>query len=98
MYFQPANPGDNGAVFMTAAEISAKLVDYGSIKKPADIRKLGVILQRLGYCQRRLGHKGTRGYVVYLTQDIDNQRKMKAREAVDEDKKANSADNADNIF
>ncbi len=98
VYFQPANPGDNGAVFMTAAEISAKLVDYGSIKKPADIRKLGVILQRLGYCQRRLGHKGTRGYVVYLTQDIDNQRKMKAREAVDEDKKANSADNADNIF
>ncbi len=98
VYFQPANPGDNGAVFMTAAEISAKLVDYGSIKKPADIRKLGVILQRLGYCQRRVGHHGTRGYVVFLKQDIDNQRKIQAREAYSEEEQKTTADNADNRF
>ena len=82
VYFQPANPGDNGAVFMSAAEISAKLIDYGSIKKPLAINKLGVVLKKQGYCQYRRGSKGTRGYVVYMMQDLDNQRKTAAREAI----------------
>ena len=52
----------------------------------------------MGYCQRRIGHKGTRGYVVYMTQDLDNQRKTQAREAYIENVEPNNADNADNVF
>ena len=83
VYFQPANPGDNGAVFMTAAEISAKLVDYGSIKKPLALNKLGTVLRKAGYTPRK-AHGGRHGFVVYIRQDIDNQRKIEARDAVEE--------------
>ena len=83
VYFAPANPGDNGAVFMTAAEISAKLVDYGSIKKPLALNKLGTVLRKAGYTPRK-AHGGRHGFVVYIRQDIDNQRKIEARDAVEE--------------
>ena len=81
VYFAPANPGDNGAVFMTTAEISAKLVDYGSIKKPLALNKLSTVLQRNGFTLKRTHTK--KGFVVTLIQDTDNQRKVEAREAVD---------------
>ena len=97
VYFQPANPGDNGAVFMSAAEISAKLIDYGSIKKPLAINKLGVVLKKQGYCQYRRGSKGTRGYVVYMMQDLDNQRKTAAREAIPTEE-TDSTDSSDSTL
>ncbi len=80
VYFQPANPGDNGAVFMSAAEISSLLVSYGNIRKPLDIRQVGAVLQKNGFVQRRL-HGGKRGYVVLQIQDLNNKRKLEAREA-----------------
>ena len=92
VYFQPANPGDNGAVFMTAAEISQRLIDFGSIRRPLPINKLGTVLRKLGYCPRRNGHNRTRGYVVYMIQDIDNQRKIAARDAEEAISHADSAD------
>ena len=101
VYFSPAKPGDTGAVFMTTAEISAKLCDWGSIKHPMDVRSLGKLIQSMGFEPYRSGTLG-RGYVVYINQDLDNQRKKQAREAV---KIANSnksssdnSDNSDNIF
>ena len=48
----------------------------------------------MGYCQRRIGHKGTRGYVVFMTQDLDNQRKTAAREAIP----ADDTDGTDDVF
>ena len=98
VYFQPANPGDNGAVFMTTAEISQRLIDYGSIRRPLPLNKLGAVLKKLGYCPRRNGHNRTRGYVVLVVQDIDNQRKIAAQDAEEEALQMNSADDADTIF
>lgn len=101
VYFSPAKPGDAGAVFMTTAEISAKLCDWGSIKHPMDVRSLGKLIQSMGFPQYRVGHKCVRGYVVYVNQDLDNQRKMQAREAVEINNSicnAGNADMADNIF
>ena len=87
VYFQPANPGDNGAEFMSAAEISSLLVSYGNIRQPLPINKLGSLLQKAGYQQRRVN--GKRGYTVCVVSDITNQRKLDARSA--EDSSASSA-------
>lgn len=87
VYFSPANPGDNGAEFMTTAEISALLVSYGGIRQPLPINKLGSLLQKAGYQQRRVN--GKRGYTVCVVSDITNQRKLDARSA--EDSSASSA-------
>ena len=83
VYFAPANPGDNGAVFMSAAEISAKLVDYGSIKKPLALNKLSTVLRKCGFVDRRI-HGGKRGFVLLVKQDLDNQRRLEARYAGDD--------------
>ncbi|MCQ2411321.1 MAG: hypothetical protein MJ053_07750, partial [Elusimicrobiaceae bacterium] len=80
VYFAPANPGDNGAVFMSAAEISSLLVSYGNIRKPLQLQKLSTILQKHGFVPRKIG-KGKRGFVLYQLQDLDNQRKIDARNA-----------------
>ena len=83
VYFSPAKPGDAGAVFMTTAERSAKLCDWGSIKHPMPLRSLGRVIQASGFTQYRVGRERTRGYVVYVNHDLDNQRKTKAREAIE---------------
>ena len=80
VYFAPANPGDNGAVFMSAAEISSLLVSYGNIRKPLQLQKLSTVLQRHGFTPRKTG-KGKRGFVLFVKQDLDAQRKLDAREA-----------------
>ena len=92
VYFQPANPGDAGAVFMTAAEISSYLTNWGNIKKPLALNKLSTILRKSGYTLKRTHSK--KGFVVFLRQDIDNQRKIEAKEAFD----ASDATDAYDIF
>ena len=79
VYFQPANPGDAGAVFMSAAEISSLLVSYGNIRKPLALNKLSSVLQKAGFVARKL-HAGKRGFVLLVKQDLDNQRRLEARE------------------
>ena len=81
VYFSPANPGDNGAVFLTTAEISQRLHDWGSIPKPMALNVLGRVIQRMGYLPRK--SNGKQGYVVYVNQDLDSQRKLDARSATD---------------
>lgn len=81
VYFSPANPGDNGAVFMSASEILALLISYGNIRNPMQVSKFGRILQAKGYIWRK--SHGRPGYVVIQNQDLNNQRKLDAREAVD---------------
>ena len=65
---------------MTTAEISAMLVSYGNIKKPLALNKLSTILRKSGYTPR-MAHGGRHGFVVYIHQDLDQQRKADAREA-----------------
>ena len=65
IYFAPARMEDAGSVFLTLAEISAKIVTYGNLKKTPDNRRLGAIMTKLGFEKSRNGHNGTRGYYVY---------------------------------
>ena len=50
--------------FMTTAEISDKLVIKGSIKKPMSMSRLGMVLQQAGFQSKRIGKRGTRGWIV----------------------------------
>ena len=64
VYFEPCPAGTPGAQLLTVAEISAKLIMYGNIRHPMDVRQLGALLRRMGYEARRVGHQSTRGYIV----------------------------------
>ena len=50
--------------FMTTAEISDKLVTWGSIKKPMSMSRLGMVLQQAGFQSKRMNHGKTRGWIV----------------------------------
>ena len=47
---------------MTTAEISDKLVSWGSIKKPMSMSRLGMVLQQAGFQSKRIGKARTRGH------------------------------------
>ena len=64
LYFSPAQAEDPGSVFLTLAEISAKITIYGNLKKNPEPRRLGAIMTKLGYQKERNGHNRTRGYYV----------------------------------
>lgn len=81
VYFTPAKPGDSNALFLTTAEISQRLHDWGSIPKPMALNVLGKVMQKQGFVPHK--SNGKQGYVVYVNQDIDNQRKLDARSATD---------------
>ena len=49
---------------MTTAEISDKLVSWGSIKKPMSMVQLGMLLRRMGYQIKQIGASRTRGWLV----------------------------------
>ena len=49
---------------MTTAEISDKLVSWGSIKKPMSMSRLGMVLQQAGFQSKRIGKACTRGWLV----------------------------------
>ena len=57
-------PAEGYGTFMTTAEISDKLVVYGSIKKPMSLSKLGMVMQQQGFQSKRIGKAGTRGWIV----------------------------------
>ena len=50
--------------FMTTAEISDKLVSWGSIKKPMPLNRLGMLLNKAGYQNKMVGASRTRGWIV----------------------------------
>lgn len=64
VYFSPASADDPGALFLTNAEISSKLSAYGNLRRDIDSRRLGAMLNKLGFQPSRSGHNGTRGYIV----------------------------------
>ena len=64
LYYSPAKMEDAGSKFLTLAEITAKIVAYGSLKKTPDRRRLGAIMTKLGFVKERKGHNSTRGYYV----------------------------------
>ena len=62
VYFDIPRAGEGQ--FMTTAEISDKLVSWGSIKKPMSMSRLGMVLQQAGFQSKRIGKKGMRGWIV----------------------------------
>ena len=76
LYFSPARQGDTGVVFLTLAEISAKISMWGNLKKNPDPRRLGAIMTKLGFAKERIGHENRRGYWVRekLQPEIDQMR------------------------
>ena len=64
LYYSPAKLEDAGSTFLTLAEISAKIVSFGCLKKNPDPRRLGAIMTKLGFVKSRSGHNSTRGYYV----------------------------------
>ena len=71
IYFSPAKMEDAGSKFLTLAEISAKIVAFGNLKKNPDPRRLGAIMTRLGFTKERKGHLKRRGY--YVREHIDSE-------------------------
>ena len=57
-------PAAGSGQFMTTAEISDKLVSWGSIKKPMSMSRLGMVLQQAGFQSKRIGKARTRGWIV----------------------------------
>ena len=76
LYYSPAKLEDAGSTFLTLAEISAKIVSFGCLKKNPDPRRLGAIMTKLGFKSERIGHGGRRGYYVYehTQSEIDQMR------------------------
>ena len=76
IYFSPARLVDAGSKFMTLAEIAAKIVAFGCLKKNPDPRRLGAIMTKLGFAKERIGHENRRGYWVRekLQPEIDQMR------------------------
>ena len=64
VYYEPAKPNDVDSIFLTVAEISSHLISLGNIKKPMDIRSLGIAMKKLGFQCKRDGKLRTRGYIV----------------------------------
>lgn len=65
IYYSPARLEDTGSKFLTLAEIAAKIVAYGNLKKSPDPRRLGAIMTRLGFVKERKGHDKRTGYYVF---------------------------------
>ena len=64
LYYSPAKLEDAGSTFLTLAEISAKIVSFGCLKKNPDPRRLGAIMTKLGFEKERKGHNKRTGYYV----------------------------------
>ena len=64
LYYSPAKLEDAGSTFLTLAEISAKIVSLGCLKKNPEPRRLGAIMTKLGFEKDRKGHNKRTGYYV----------------------------------
>ena len=73
-------PAEGQGQFMTTAEISDKLVTWGSIKKPMPLNRLGMLLKQAGYTQKCLGGR-VRGWIVRQREldEINANRNINAR-------------------
>ena len=60
-------PAEGKGEFMTTAEISDRLVTYGSIKTPMNTRQLGAVLSKKGFTNKKISISGVsvRGWIVY---------------------------------
>lgn len=58
--------------FLTTAQISQKLIDFGAIKKPMALNRLGMLLTRMGFRRVAKGKQRIYGWIVYqrLTDEI----------------------------
>ena len=74
IYYSPAKLEDAGSVFLTLAEISAKISTYGNLKKNPDPRRLGAIMTKLGFKKERKGHNNRRGYYVIQHSEAEIER------------------------
>ena len=63
---------------MTTAEISDKLVTWGSIKKPMSMSRLGMVLQQAGFQSKRMNHGKTRGWIV-REEEVNANRNIEGR-------------------
>lgn len=81
VYFEPVEPTEPKAVFMTASEIHAKLKMWGSIEKPMPLNKFGELLKRGGYKFHKL-HSGQRGYIVKVVDNVQSKQAEGARELI----------------
>ena len=72
-------PAEGKGEFMTTAEISERLVSYGNIKKPMNIRKLNAILEHHDFKAVRpyVDGKQIRGWLVYKRKQDEIQIKQK---------------------
>ena len=72
-------PAEGKGEFMTTAEISERLVSYGNIKKPMNIRQLNAILERHDFKAVRpyVDGKQIRGWLVYKRKQDEIQIKQK---------------------
>lgn len=74
-------PAEGYGTFMTTAEISDKLVVYGSIKKPMPLNRLGMVLRKAGFQSKMAGSTRTRGWIVRErdTEEVNANRNIEAR-------------------
>ena len=84
IYFQPAQKGDAGAIFLSAAEMLRKLSDAGRITHPMPINKFGVLLKKKGF-NKTATTGGKKGYLVieHREQEVQDQHKADAKEVQD---------------
>ena len=77
VYF--AIPSENNGKFLTTAEISEKLVSWGYIKKPMPLNRLGMVLRKAGFPEKRTSSK--RGFIVreLSGEEINANRNIEAR-------------------
>ena len=73
-------PAEGKGEFMTTAQISERLVNYGNIKKPMSVSQLGMLLGKAGYraVSRRINGTKARGWIVYQrdTNEIDSLKRL----------------------
>ncbi len=84
VYFAVPTPGQEeagNAIFLTLAEIGAKLTVWGAIRRPLSLRQLGKVMTKQGFrCVRRGNGKQTGYLVIEKTSTfIEAERKLKAR-------------------
>ena len=79
-------PAEGKGEFMTTAQISERLVSFGSIKKPMCVSRLGTLLGDAGYKSVTRGPRRARvrGWIVYQrdTDEINANKTLLAKECV----------------
>ncbi len=75
-------PAEGRGEFLTTAQISQKLIDFGSIKRPMPLNRLGMILGQQGYRKIKKGKMRTSGWLVYqrTTDEIKTDAQWIARD------------------